>query len=295
MTPAIELSYRVEREIFGNVQNTVSLPEASLHLGLTKDCPYCAARLESLVDESRPYAYETVRVTYVRCPDCAWWRKRWIPDRYFVGEVFVGSLHAPGRSVTKAVGDALSTVESDAHLLSMTTTQVERWIGDVLAAAYGCEALHVGRAGDGGIDVLLFDSKDGPVAVQVKHRRSDGRAEGVAVVRELRGAMVLRGLDRGVVVTTSNRFSKAAQQAAQSDPAQSTQQAIDLIDAKRLLEILQVVSVDGGGHDPQPSPLGDRYWPSAGPPSEATDLADTQRVMQRSEILRPGRIDRSGS
>jgi hypothetical protein len=68
----------------------------------------------------------------------------------------------------------------------------------------------------------------------------------VAVVRELRGAMVLRGLDRGVIVTTSNRFSKAAMRAARSDPVHSTQQAIDLVDAKRLLEILKVVSVDGG-------------------------------------------------
>lgn len=280
MKEVLKLDYTVEREIFGNRQNTFPLSQEARELAFTENCPYCGQSLDNLLDEVRPFLYEEVKVLFARRPGCSWWRKRWYPNNYSIGETFLGSLHAPGGAVATAVSDALAELHDDPHLPGLRTHQVEKWVGDLLAAAYGCEAVHVGRAGDGGVDILLFDSQDGPIAVQVKHRRSDGRAEGVAVVRELRGAMVLKGLERGIVVTTADRFSTAAKEAASSSPSHSTPQAIDLINARQLLDILRVVAVEAQEGPAKPSPVDDPYWPSSGPPSESTDLADASHVAR---------------
>jgi Restriction endonuclease len=277
------LKYPYGREIFHNVMGAHAPSGAVWDLASRSTCPYCQSPLRTVLEESRPYCYETVSVELVVCDGCRWWRKRWVPERFFVGETEVGVLHVPGAEAVSRAAEALAAFEHDAHWSDWTPTTVEKEVASILAAASGAEAVHVGRAGDGGIDILLFDTAEGPIAVQVKHRRSDRRAESVGVVRELRGAMVLRGLSRGMVVTTATRFSHAARDAARAASDHSVQQTIDLVDARRLLDTLSVIVGAGQGDDVEPLFMIDEHWPSSGPQCDETVVADFMRNYRRVE------------
>jgi hypothetical protein len=100
--------------------------------------------------------------------------------------------------------------------------------------------LHTGKSGDGGIDLILLDSNDGNIPIQVKRRTKTRKAESVTIVRELRGAMVLSGHDEGMIVTTAPRFSKPAVEASQPHPEHLVPQRINLVDCRRLLDIIGV-------------------------------------------------------
>ncbi|MGH2941306.1 MAG: restriction endonuclease [Solirubrobacteraceae bacterium] len=237
------------------------------------------------------FGYEEVSVVYEECTACSWWRKYWYPNHHFMGETFIGILHAPDSRLRDAATLALddASVRTDGRFLDLAPTAFERRVGDVLSAAFGCEAIHTGRSGDGGIDLLLFDSDNGAIAVQVKHRRSDGRAEGVAVVRELRGAMVLAGVDRGMIVTTASHFSIGARSAAQPSPDHLVPQRIELIDARRLLAALDLIRV-AGASQPSDRWWADPLWPAVNPgvdPRPIRTINDVHRENLRGlDLLR---------
>ncbi len=91
----------------------------------------------------------------------------------------------------------------------------EKFVADVFRANYtNAEVSHVGKPGDGGIDVLLIEAKDEQWLIQVKRRGSQKPSEGVSTIRDILGAMVVKGVRKGIVVSTVERFSLKAQQDA---------------------------------------------------------------------------------
>lgn len=247
MSGTTDLEYRYELELLDNHTTSYPVPGHVFRLARDADCPYCGTTLDRISRDTRVFGGEPIVVESEICPGCQWWRKRWFPDKYNIGETLIGVLYRPDDSLSRDVSAVLSSEATTGSglALDLSPQAFEQRVADILSATYGCEALHTGKSGDGGIDILLFDSETGAVAVQVKHRRTDGRAEGVAVVRELRGAMVLAGLDRGMLVTTAQRFSRAAIEAASASPAHLVTQEIELVDARRLLQILDLVKVAG--------------------------------------------------
>jgi hypothetical protein len=127
----------------------------------------------------------------------------------------------------------------------MEPTRFERFVGDLLAAHLSCDVVHCGKSHDGGIDLILADSDIGHIPIQVKRRSTPGSVESVSLVREFRGAMLLKGYDRGILVTTADHFSNEAIEASTPSPQDLVEQCIDLIDCRRLLDILNVVARDG--------------------------------------------------
>jgi hypothetical protein len=90
-------------------------------------------------------------------------------------------------------------------------TAFERLIGDCLASEYEpCEVEHVGRSGDGGIDLKLITSSKETYLVQVKRRTDLDSTEGVDVVRSLNGVLFREGATKGIVVSSAKKFSEAA-------------------------------------------------------------------------------------
>jgi hypothetical protein len=151
------------------------------------------------------------------CDTCGWWR------------IFHGTLSGADSNVAydftvaeaKRYDVAAMEVPIDSlrrHLLGEPTDLarvhphvLERLIGDCLAAEFApCEVIHLGRTGDGGIDLLLVESDREPVLVQVKRRADVAGSEGINVVRELNGVLFREGFARGMVVTTANRYTRGA-------------------------------------------------------------------------------------
>ncbi|WP_084175254.1 restriction endonuclease [Actinokineospora spheciospongiae] len=91
--------------------------------------------------------------------------------------------------------------------LEVLVTKLFRNIGTYV------EARHVGRPGDGGVDVLLVDAEGCSWLVQVKRREDVDSAEPVSTIRNVLGSMVLEGFKHSIIVSTADRFTLQAQQA----------------------------------------------------------------------------------
>lgn len=90
----------------------------------------------------------------------------------------------------------------------------------------------VGRSGDGGIDGVIAEDRLGLDAIYVQAKKWDA-AIGASQIRDFLGAMVTKGANKGVFITTS-RFAPAARSAAGASP----QHKLVLIDGERLAELM---------------------------------------------------------
>lgn len=90
----------------------------------------------------------------------------------------------------------------------------------------------VGRSGDGGIDGVISEDRLGLDSIYVQAKRWHG-VVGEADIRNFVGALVGRGANKGVFITTSS-FSDPARQFV----TRTLQQRIVLIDGERLAELM---------------------------------------------------------
>jgi len=101
----------------------------------------------------------------------------------------------------------------------------------------GSTVHHVGKTGDGGIDAFAIIDEE-PVIVQVKRRTDPKRVEGPKVVRELNGVLLREGVYRGIVITTAERFSRAALDETTVKMPTPQPVKIDLISYQGVVELL---------------------------------------------------------
>jgi restriction endonuclease Mrr len=111
--------------------------------------------------------------------------------------------------------------EEPTRLASLTPALFEDLVLDRIGAM-GLEATKVNSTfrKDGGIDIIAWPRAGALpflLAVQVKHSRL-GRSVGPGPVRSLRGALVARPIDVGMIVTNT-RFTPDAKWVAQQTPA----------------------------------------------------------------------------
>jgi len=76
-----------------------------------------------------------------------------------------------------------------------------------------CKVKHVGRPGDGGIDVVLVDASSNKWLVSVKRRETPTKTEPISTLRDILGAMILEGSRHAIIATTAGRFSAPARSA----------------------------------------------------------------------------------
>ncbi|GAA4484513.1 hypothetical protein GCM10023191_007760 [Actinoallomurus oryzae] len=99
------------------------------------------------------------------------------------------------------------------------------------------EVRHVGRPGDGGVDVFLVDAEDRSWLVQVKRREYARSTEPVSTIRNVLGSMVLERAKHAVVVSTADHFTYHARQAATR--AKKEGFTLELVDRKALDQLLE--------------------------------------------------------
>jgi restriction system protein len=107
----------------------------------------------------------------------------------------------------------------------------------------GYRAVVTNFSGDGGIDVFLMKGAD-TVGVQVKRYEE---AIGVAFIRELAGALVQKGLTRGMFVTTS-RFTRGVEPAVAELAMRG--HPIELVDPERFFAALELAQFEHYDQDP---------------------------------------------
>jgi len=230
------LDYRVHIR----VRNTWH-PEDELFLVFRGPCPFCGTELQQRYSEFviDSWSNEGFQHESWACPACGWWWHGTLPNHsYSTGYTQAGLLHKTPE-IPSALVAALSEVrENTERLFTIDPTKFEVFVGDILSAFYKCEVVHCGKSHDGGIDLILLESEDGHIPIQVKRRSKPGSVESVSLVREFRGAMLLKGHDKGKIVSTADHFSPAAVEAATAKPDHLAPQEIELVSCRRLLDIM---------------------------------------------------------
>ena len=136
-------------------------------------------------------------------------------------------------------------------LHSFNTTRFEKFVADVFRANYtNAEVLHIGKPGDGGIDVLLIETGSEQWLIQVKRRGSQKSSEGVSTIRDILGAMVVKGVNKGIVVSTVERFSPKARQDAVKAKTGPFGMTVELVDKGIFNKMLDPILPDRPWLDP---------------------------------------------
>ena len=116
-------------------------------------------------------------------------------------------------------------------------------------AGIGYDARVTGQTGDGGIDVILDGPNDKTIGVQVKRYKEKIQAN---QIRELTGALVIKGHTKGIFVTTSDFTSGAA---VTSGLSAARGVPIELVNAERFYDAMKIAATSTELYDRPPSRL----------------------------------------
>ena len=189
-------------------------------------CPHCANRLlivqgEGDWEEDDFQVGREFELWY--CRNCRFWQSRIISalDGHCMPGPQTGAYVAKLRKFDPALpNDCASEIAQHIRrkpefLHTCHPTHLEKLVVEVFRYNYDhADVIHVGKTDDGGIDVLLIDAEKSQWLIQVKRRESEQKSEGVRTIREMIGTMFLEGALKGIVVSSSRRFTKRAKLAA---------------------------------------------------------------------------------
>jgi len=189
-------------------------------------CPYCrspirtkAGPVRSTPDDQMHSEVTSSTVDRHFCPDCGWWFvERSVTVDYILSQniVYQTTVHEgilkrfnvdASDAPIASLRNHLEKKYDDIHYIDPTV--FEKLVADIFREFFHCEARHVGRSGDDGIDVYAVIS-DAPCLIQVKRRGSPTRKESVRTVRELVGTCICHAARKGYVITTAPDFSRQA-------------------------------------------------------------------------------------
>lgn len=220
-------------------------------------CPYCNGQISTMdefenEDHSKPHQPKTQHGGFVRaCGHCGWWFVLTRCDSViecippvggFITRIYESiykrfKIHDKNVPLT-ALRQHLEHKRSDIY--NVDTGVFEHLIASVYADFFPhSDIRHIGGPGDNGIDLYAVIN-DEPHIVQIKRRASPKRPEGPKVVRELIGAMFVAGVDHAHLVTTAERFTKAAYDHIESENLERYKCRIQL---KALPEIQQMLQI----------------------------------------------------
>lgn len=208
-------------------------------------CPYCGTSLTQ--STAGRWSSDSAGATYELsfCTFCAYWKffahRSWGWRGILHRELFVGKARTFRGALPSDIESEVASFlrrRPDAWA-ALEPAQLERYVAAIMKANNpDLDVKHVGQSHDGGVDVILV--RDGAVEtlVQVK-RRSTSRSEPVETVRDLLGVMYYDRNLRGIVVSTAERFSRAARfEAERANMSAGGQTVIQLVDRGVLGELL---------------------------------------------------------
>lgn len=187
-------------------------------------CKYCNGNL--IVKKSDIDYTLHGRILYF-CKKCGWWYVMQVIEEYdfnedeliFTDGVEITQVHAVLKRFDASSLDVpMEVLKSELSkreeiLYKIHPTKMERLVQDVLGDFFSCEVEHIGRSGDGGIDLVMITG-DKPIAVQVKRRTRTEHIEQVNEIREFVGALMLGQKLNGLFITTGAEFSSGCYSSA---------------------------------------------------------------------------------
>lgn len=182
---------------------------------------------------------------YRACNSCGFWKQRLLDTVGLDQCTLPFSVDFnPHKEAPSLMYLASSIHERPELLHTMDPGRFELFVGSVLKEVYDCEVWHVGRSGDDGVDLVVVE-KDEPLLVQVKRRQNPDAVEGIEVVKLLFASAFARGADRGMVVTTAQRFSRVAKKWVHLPRLQDVKFQLELVDVNKLLHMLHLARPPG--------------------------------------------------
>lgn len=220
-------------------------------------CPYCRADMFQAElhdwEEDESLRWKSLE----SCPNCHYWRWHdteldgldfWTSNelgysiRYFsfLSKIREFEGNFP-EGFTQEIAAWIRRNELNWH--TMKPSFMEKLVADILRYNFQpCEVFHVGKPGDGGVDVLFIDSDRNQWLVQVKRRERQKCSEPVETIKNLIGTMFLNDASYGMVVSTADHFTYQAYRAI--NQAQARGMVIELIDRGKLNRMLNFVLPD---------------------------------------------------
>jgi restriction system protein len=175
------------------------------------------------------------------CPICGWWfisKILWINTKHQLWHMYYGAAGALRHLKLTDISDPISEVRQ--YLVANYSSRFwlcPRKLEEILASIFrsaGYQAEVTNFSNDGGIDIFLRGQREEIIGVQVKRYKNSIEIE---QIRSFMGALILRGLTKGIFVTTS-KFQAGAKKTI--DNALVHGIAMSLIDAEKLYELLKL-------------------------------------------------------
>ena len=215
-------------------------------------CPYCNSNLNMakkciLQDHGHEWVED---ISFGVCPNCSFWHGEWYRD------LGIGQMGCP-ESEWEAQISKISEYENvlpegcEAELAqylranpglwcTLDPRRLETLVAHIFRHNYAAsEVMHVGRPGDGGVDVVFVDSGGRRWLIQVKRRENTSSSEGVGTLRNLLGVMLLEDASFGAIVSTADHFTYSAHKARHS--AEQKGYMVALIDSGKLDRLLEPI------------------------------------------------------
>lgn len=212
---------------------------------VVEECPFCHRILNRVQKSELLDADEEwiEKIAVAECPWCAYWQAEWYED---LGQGLLGGPTNEWEVQISKIREFEDVLPSgcEAELARCLRVNPDHWhhfhprrleelVADIFKANYtSAEVIHVGKTGDGGVDVILVNTVNQTWLIQVKRRKSLNASEGPDVIRNLLGVMCLKGKKFGVVVSTVDHFTSAA--LAERNLASQRGMTIELIDKWKL-------------------------------------------------------------
>ncbi|SEV83083.1 restriction endonuclease [[Clostridium] fimetarium] len=189
-------------------------------------CPFCKIQIPDVYTNiyCRTMGVEMwSHIDIWECPECGWWEfyKRFSEEEDWIDKVVIKRWDTIRHAIIKKydVSDKdlpikalMKELEKRKDILyDIDPYKLEEVGQHVFSSYYNCEVKHVGKTGDGGVDLLLVKS-DEPILVQVKRRQSPEHVELVSPIREFVGAMYLKNAKKGIFLSTAKSFSRGAKE-----------------------------------------------------------------------------------
>ena len=222
-----------------------------------KKCAYCSTELIKIENETLQESWHRDYCLWY-CAYCRFWQARLYsafracmppPDNW----AYISKLREFDTNLPDGCSEELALYirRHPNFLHSCDPKGFEKFVADVFRANYtNAEVLHVGKPGDGGIDVLLTEARGEQWLIQIKRRGSQKSSEGVSTIRDILGAMVVKGVRNGIVVSTVERFSSEAQRDAVKAKIGPFRMTVELVDEGIFNKMLDPILPDRPWLDP---------------------------------------------
>lgn len=187
-------------------------------------CPFCKEVIPKVYHNIRSVTmgvelWSTIDVW--ECPRCEWWEHfyQFSEEGDWIDKVRSKNWDTLRHGIVKKyniddkqipINTLINELDKRKDILYDIDPYKLEEVGQVVFSAYyNCEVKHVGKTGDGGIDLIVVQS-DEPILVQVKRRSSPCHVELVSPIREFVGAMYLKDSRKGIFLSTAKNYSRGA-------------------------------------------------------------------------------------